>query len=52
MHYYYYYYYLKTLRLKLSVAKTTSTAFHLNTKEARHKLTVNVNGSPLPHANF
>ena len=41
--------YLKTWRLKLSVAKTTSTAFHLNTKEARRKLTVNVNGSPLPH---
>ena len=41
--------YLKIWRLKLSVAKTTSTAFHLNTKEARRKLTVNVNGSPLPH---
>ena len=41
--------YLKTWRLKLSVAKTSSTAFHLNTKEARRQLTVNVNGSPLPH---
>ena len=41
--------YLKTRRLKLSVAKKTSTAFHLNTKEARRKLTVNVNGSPRPH---
>ena len=40
--------YLKTWRLKLNTAKTTSTAFHLNTKEARRKLSVNLNGSPLP----
>ena len=41
--------YLETWRLKLSVAKTTTTAFHLNTKEARRQLTVNLNGTPLPY---
>ena len=41
--------YLKTWRLKLSTAKTTATAFHLNTKEANRQLSVNVNGNPLPH---
>lgn len=40
---------LKTWRLKLSIAKTTPTAFHLNTKEAWCQLTVNINGSPLPY---
>ena len=41
--------YLETWRLKLSVAKTTITAFHLNTKEAHRQLTVPLNGSPLPY---
>ena len=41
--------YMNTWRLKLSTAKTTATAFHLNTKEARRQLTVNLNGTPLLH---
>ena len=41
--------YLMTWILTLSVAKTTSTAFHLNTKEARRHLKVNLNVSPLPY---
>ncbi|XP_072169950.1 uncharacterized protein [Diadema setosum] len=41
--------YLETWRLKLSMAKTTTTAFHLNTKEARRQHTVPLNGSPLPY---
>ena len=40
---------LKTWRLTLSVAKTTPTAFHLNSKEARRQLKVKLNGSPLPY---
>ena len=41
--------YLKIWILTLSVAKTTSTAFHLNIKEARRQLKVNLHGSPLPY---
>ena len=41
--------YLETWGLTLSVAKTTSTAFHLNTKEARRQFKVNLNGSLLPY---
>ena len=41
--------YLETWRLKLSVAKTCTTAFHLNNKEAHRQLTVPLNGSPLPY---
>ena len=41
--------YLETWRLTLSVAKTSTTAFHLNNKEAHRELTVPLNGSPLPY---
>ena len=41
--------YLQTWRLKLSVAKTTVTPFHLNTKEANRELTVLHNGERLPN---
>ena len=41
--------FLEKWRLKLSVAKTTVTAFHLNTKEANRQLTVVHNGTPLPN---
>ncbi len=42
--------YLRSWRLKLSKAKTTVTAFHLNTKEAKHQLTINLDGTPLPYS--
>ena len=35
-------------RLRLSEAKTTTTPFHLNTKEAGKELVVHVNGNTLP----
>ena len=35
--------YLKNWRLKLSVAKTMSSAFHLNNREASHELNIKVN---------
>ena len=41
--------YLKTWRLKLSMAKTTATAFHLNTKEANRQLIITLDGTPLPY---
>ena len=41
--------YLRTWRLKLSMAKTTATAFHLNTKEANRQLTITLDGTPLPY---
>ncbi len=34
----------------MSKAKTTVTAFHLNTKEAKHQLTINLDGTPLPYS--
>ena len=39
--------YLKNWRLKLSVAKTMSSSFHLNNREARRELKVTVDGNPL-----
>ena len=39
--------YIQTWRLKLSVAKTTVTPFHLNDKEANRELTVLHNGERL-----
>ena len=39
--------YLKNWCLKLSVAKTMSSSFHLNNREARRELKVMVNGNPL-----
>ncbi len=42
--------YLRSWRLKLSKAKTTVTAFHLNIKEAKHQLTINLDGTPLPYS--
>ena len=39
--------YLKNWRLKLSVAKTLSSAFHLNNREASHKLNIMVNNNRL-----
>ena len=41
--------YLRTWRLKLSMAKTTATAFHLNTKEASRQLNITLDGTPLPY---
>ena len=41
--------YLKMWRLKLSVAKTTASAFHLNTKEANRHISVVHDGTPLPN---
>ena len=41
--------YLRTWRLKLSMAKTTATAFHLNTKEANRQLTITLDGTPLSY---
>ena len=40
--------YLRMWRLKLSTAKTTSTPFTLNTKEAHRQLSVKLDGSTLP----
>ena len=39
--------YLKNWRLKLSVAKTMSSAFHLNNREASHELNIKVNNNIL-----
>ena len=41
--------YLDQWRLKLSTAKTTTTAFHLNTREANRELNISVNGLLLPY---
>ena len=43
--------YLDQWRLKLSTAKTTTTAFHINTREANRELNISVNGVLLPHQN-
>ena len=40
--------YLRKWRLKLSEAKTVSAAFHLNNREAKRELRININGTPLP----
>jgi len=40
--------YLQTWKLKLSTTKTVSAVFHLNNKEAKHKLNVNHNNETLP----
>jgi len=40
---------LSAWKLKLSVTKTTSTAFHLNNKETKRQLAVNVRGNTLPY---
>jgi len=40
--------YLQTWKLKLSTAKTVSTAFHFNNKEAKRELKVNFNNETLP----
>ena len=41
--------YLSHWRLKLSTAKTTTTAFHLNNRDIHRQLDVVVNGAPLPN---
>ena len=41
--------YLDQWRLKLSTVKTTTTAFHLNTREANRELNISVNGVLLPY---
>ena len=41
--------YLKLWRLKLSMAKTTATAFHLANKDANRQLKVSLGGSLLPY---
>ena len=41
--------YLDKWRLKLSTAKTTTIAFHLNNREANRHLKIFVRGSLLPH---
>ena len=43
--------YLSRWRLKLSTAKTTTTAFHLNNRDTHRQLDVLVNGAPLPNSN-
>ena len=43
--------YLSRWRLKLSTAKTTTTAFHLNNRDTHRQLNVVVNGAPLPKNN-
>ena len=43
--------YLSRWRLKLSTAKTTTTAFHLNNRDIHRQLDVVVNGAPLPNNN-
>ena len=40
--------YIQTWRLKLSNAKTVTTAFHLNNREAKRELNVYNNGNLLP----
>ena len=42
--------YLQTWKLKLSTTKTVSTVFHLNNKEAKRELKVNLNTKPCPSA--
>ena len=39
------------LHLKLSTAKTTTTAFHLNNRDTHRQLDVLVKGAPLPNSN-
>ena len=41
--------YLERWRLKLSTAKTTTTAFHLNNKDIQNHLDVSVNSTALPN---
>ena len=41
--------YLEHWRLKLSMAKTTTTAFHLNNKDIQRHLDVSVNSAALPN---
>ena len=41
--------YLSAWRLRLSTAKTTCTAFHLNNRESSRKLAVTVNGTTIPY---
>ena len=41
--------YLSAWKLKLSVTKTTSTAFHLNNKETMCQFTVDTRGNTLPY---
>jgi len=41
--------YLSAWRLRLSTAKTTCTAFHLNNRESSRKLAVTVNGATIPY---
>jgi len=41
--------YLSAWKLKLIVTKTTSTAFHINYKETKRQLAVNVWGNTLPY---
>ena len=43
--------YLSRWRLKLSTAKTTTTAFYLNNRDTYQQLDVVVNGAPLPNNN-
>ena len=43
--------YLSRWRLKLSTAKTTTTAFHLNNRDTHRQLDVVVNGAPLSNNN-
>ena len=43
--------YLSCWRLKLSTAKTTTTAFHLNSRDTHRQLDVVVNSAPLPNTN-
>ena len=40
--------YLQTWKLKLSITKMVSAAFHLNNKEAKRELKVNLNNEILP----
>jgi len=40
--------YLQSWKLKLSTTKTVSAVFHLNNKEAKRELKVNLNNETLP----
>jgi len=40
--------YLQTWKIKLSSTKTVSAAFHLNNKEAKRDLKINLNNETLP----
>ena len=42
--------YVKLWRLKLIMAKTTAILLHRNNKDAVRKLSVHLNGTPLPHS--